>query len=112
MIDAGLCVLGRPSNIGGLAVLTAYLKRRDPKRVVVMGENDAKPERRGDVSSCPPDCGGCAYCAPGLYGAISTASRLSHALKRKIETKMPPPEFKDIRQWWVANQLEGLLHDQ
>jgi len=108
MIDANLCVLGRPSNVGGLAVLTAYLKRRDPKRIVVVGENDAKPERRGEVAACVPDCAGCAYCFPGKFGMLATASRLARSLRRKIETLMPPDEYKDVRQWWLGNQLKGL----
>lgn len=108
LIDAGLSALGRPSCIGGLAVLTAYLKRRDPKRIVVIGENDLKPEKRGSIQQCPPNCNGCLVCWPGRAGCLVTASRLAKALKRKIDTLMPPAEFKDVRQWWIGNQLKGL----
>lgn len=110
MIDAGLCVLGRPSNIGGIAVLTAYLRRHSQKRVVVVGENDAKPEKRGTVQQCPKDCGGCSYCWPGKSGMTATADRLSRALKRKVQVVMPPEEFKDVRKWWIGNRLSGLPH--
>jgi hypothetical protein len=108
MIDACLCVLGRPSNVGGIAVLTAYLRRHSQKRVVVVGENDAKPERRGTVQQCPKNCCGCSWCWPGRYGAITTAERLSRTLKRKVEVIMPPSEFKDVRKWWIDNRLNGL----
>jgi len=108
MLDAGLCVLGRPSNIGGTQVLTQYLKRRQPKRIVVIGENDEKPERRGEVDSCPKSCNGCSYCFPGAYGAIATASRLSKVLSQKVETIMPPNGYKDVREWWNGSQLKGL----
>jgi hypothetical protein len=108
LIDAGLSVLGRPSCIGGLAVLTAYLKRRDPKRIVVIGENDLKPEKRGSIQQCPSNCNGCLVCWPGLAGCLITASRLAKSLNRKVETLMPPDEFKDVRQWWIGNQLKGL----
>lgn len=110
MIDASLCALGRPSNIGGIAVLTAYLRRHDQKRVVVLGENDAKPERRGTVQQCPKNCGGCPWCWPGRWGAVTTANKLSRALKRRVEIIMPPDEFKDVRKWWIGNRLSGLMY--
>lgn len=105
LIDAGLSALGRPSCIGGLSVLTAYLKRHDPKRIIVIGENDLKPEKRGSIQQCPPSCKGCLVCWPGRAGCLITASRLAKALNRKVETLMPPEEFKDVRQWWIGNQL-------
>ena len=108
MIDAGLSVLGRPSNVGGIPVLSAYLRRHAPKRIVVVGENDAKPERRGTVQQCPRDCAGCAWCWPGRFGAIVTADRLGRALRRRVEVAMPPDEFKDARQWWLGNGLAGI----
>lgn len=108
LIDAGLSALGRPSCIGGFSVLTAYLKRRDPKRIVVIGENDLKPEKRGSIQQCPPNCKGCLVCWPGRAGCLITASRLAKSLDRKVETLMPPDEFKDVRQWWIGNQLKGL----
>jgi hypothetical protein len=109
MLDARLSALGRPSCISGLAVLTAYLQRRNPKRIVVIGENDMKPEKRGSIQQCPTNCQGCLVCWPGLAGCLITASRLAKSLKQKVETLMPPPEFKDVRQWWIGNQLKGLL---
>ena len=108
LIDAGLSAIGRPSCIGGLVVLTAYLKRHGPKRIVVIGENDLKPEKRGSIQQCPVNCQGCLVCWPGYTGCVITASRLAKSLKRKVETLMPPPEFKDARKWWIGNQLEGL----
>lgn len=108
IIDAGLAVLGRPSNIGGVLVLAEYLKRHVPKRIVIIGENDTKPEKRGTIDSCKKTCTGCLYCAPGHQGAIITARRLAKNLKRSVEVIMPPDEYKDARQWWIGNQLKGL----
>ena len=108
MLDAGLCVLGRPSNVGGIAVLTAYLKRHDMNLVIVLGENDCKPHKRGTVKQCPKDCRGCAWCWPGRFGMLATAQRLERALRRKVESQMPPDEFKDARQWWLGNGLAGI----
>jgi len=108
LIDAGLAALGRPSNIGGVLVLAEYLKRHVPGRIIVIGENDTKPEKRGTIDSCKTTCTGCLHCAPGHKGAIITASRLSKNLKRKVEVVMPPDEYKDARQWWIGNQLKGL----
>lgn len=108
MLDAGLLVLGRPSNVGGIVVLTAYLRRHETRRIVVLGENDCKPHKRGTIKQCPVDCRGCAWCWPGRFGPIVTAEKLAKSLRRKVETLMPPEEFKDVRQWWVGNQLKGL----
>jgi hypothetical protein len=39
---------------------------------------------------------------------IETAKQLSQRLRTTITTKMPPAEFKDVRQWWRGNQLKGI----
>lgn len=108
MIDANMSVLGRPSNIGGIQVLTKYLQRHRPKRIIVLGENDFKPDRRGQIESCPPDCKGCAYCFPGMYGMVSVAVRLSGTLGVNVETMLPPEGIKDARQWWHLDKMNGL----
>jgi hypothetical protein len=108
MTDAGLASLGRPSNVGGISVLAEFLRRHRPARIVVIGEHDQKLEKRGTVNQCPPNCTGCAFCYPGKFGMIETAKGLSQRLRTTITTKMPPAEFKDVRQWWRGNQLKGL----
>ena len=89
-------------------MLTAYLRRHEPRRIVILGENDGKPEKRGTVQQCPADCAGCAWCWPGRFGMLATAQRLERALRRKVESQMPPDEFKDARQWWLGNGLAGM----
>ena len=39
---------------------------------------------------------------------LATAQRLERALRRKVESRMPPDEFKDARQWWLGNGLAGI----
>ena len=108
LTDAGLAAIGRPSNTGGSEIIAHYLRRHPFKRIVVLGENDEKPDKKGQVSSCHKNCRGCAFCWPGKYGMIETAKALSKILKRSVSTKLPPPEYKDVRQWWRGNQLKGL----
>lgn len=89
-----LCALGRPSNTGGVQIIKTFLNRRaNGRKVVVMGENDRKPERVGRVPQCPRGCEGCSWCWPGKYGAEQLAKRLG------CVCEMPPPIFKDVREW-------------
>lgn len=90
----GFPALGRPSNVGGARIISAYLSRRARgRRVVVIGENDRKPDRPGTVDGCKKDCPGCAWCWPGRDGAVRVARSLG------VEWRMIPSEFKDVRQW-------------
>jgi hypothetical protein len=75
-VDAGISAIGRPSNIGGSQWLIDLLRTAPARPVLVVAENDFKPERRGTVEWCPADCTGCANCWPGLFGAVETAKRL------------------------------------
>lgn len=101
LVSLGLCCIGRPSNIGGVEYLIGLL--RDLQRpIVVLGERDEKPDRRGKPKTqngCPKDCPGCMLCYPGLAGAKATAERLSKALKRNVLWRLPPAGFKDAREW-------------
>ncbi len=101
LLSEGLCVIGRPSNVAGVSVVRKLIGRRARGRaVVVVGEHDEKLDRRGTVEQCRADCVGCAWCAPGLYGARETAERL-----RQFRAKwmMPPDGVKDARAWRNAS---------
>lgn len=81
LISMGLCGIGRPSNLGGVKEIVR-LMANEKRRVIVVGEQDAKPEKRGTVAACPADCAGCNWCWPGRYGAISTARKLLSAFRK------------------------------
>lgn len=103
-IDAGLCAIGRPSNTGGVQFLSDALQAHAAKRaVIVIGENDAKPEKRGQLDFCPADCSGCANCWPGKYGAESVATRLGIP----DNVMMPPDGMKDFREMFRGGMWFG-----
>lgn len=87
-VEAGLAAIGRPSNLAGVEHLQELL-RGEKRRIVVVGENDLKPDGRW----------------PGYDGAVKTAQRLADALGRRVEWRMPPTGIKDIRQW--LSKLRG-----
>lgn len=94
----GFCCLGRPSNIGGAEILAKFLARRGKGRqVVVVGENDRKPDRVGKIEGCKQDCPGCAWCWPGRYGAMTVAKFLG------ADWRMLPGVYKDAREWSAVN---------
>ena len=101
-LTMGLCVLGRPNNIGGVNLLIGALQGMRKRPIIVVGERDEKPERRGTVKQCPAGCGGCPLCWPGLWGCRVTAERLSVALLRKVEWRLCPT--KDAREWLRENR--------
>ena len=78
----GLPAVGRPSNLAGVECL-AELLHAERRRIVVLGENDQKPDGRW----------------PGREGAVRTAERLNAALGRPVHWMLPPPEHKDMRVW-------------
>jgi hypothetical protein len=80
----GQAVIGRPGSKGGI-VEVAKLLRDDPRDVVVIGENDRKPD--------------------GLWPGNPEpyASRLASRLPgRSIKTLLPPQSFKDIREYLIS----------
>jgi hypothetical protein len=94
-ITAGLCVIGRPSNIGGASEIKRMLSARARNRpVIVVGENDEKPDRRGDPNHprCTLECTGCGHCWPGMFGAEAVAKQVGCGFV------MPPPGLKDLRE--------------
>jgi hypothetical protein len=84
---AGLAVVGRPSSTGGVEFLARLVARLpDDRVVVVVGENDAKPDGRW----------------PGRDGATRTAAALRDRLGRPVRAALPPDGAKDLRAWLVS----------
>ena len=80
---AGLCAVGRPSNLGGGKLLAKLLANWPTSRgIIVVGENDEN--------------------GAGLDGAMRTASKLSEALEREVPFALPPADAKDAREWLTA----------
>lgn len=110
LLSVGMCAIGRPSNVGGVSLLTAMLCRLSlERRLVVVGENDRK--RHGDLkpsiqSRHSPDCEACSLCWPGHFGAFSTAKQLSEALLRPVDVMFPPHNAKDVRE--LVRRQEGV----
>lgn len=112
-LDAGLCAIGRPSNTGGVHYLLDALKTHASNRpVLVIGENDEKPEKRGQLEFCRVDCSGCANCWPGKYGAEAVADRLGIP----GNVMMPPGGMKDFREmvrggvWFGQMRAMGVVN--
>lgn len=97
---AGLTVVGRHTNSGGVDLLHALfsgqggLFKKLPASVpiVIVGENDRKEQRKPDGSED----------WPGKEGAESVAAELTRLLNRKIQVAFPPQDFKDARAWLTA----------
>jgi len=83
LLSIGLCVIGRPSNTGGLPLLIELLEKHPDRDVIVIGERDEKPNGRW----------------PGRSGAILTAERLAAGLGRPIYWALPPGGAKDARDY-------------
>ena len=98
--SAGLCAIGRASNTHGGEYIRRMVKQCCPdKRVVVVGERDEVPEKRGRVPSCTLNCRGCAFCWPGLFGAKKVAAELN------TRWVMVPKPHKDMRELLTAGGL-------
>jgi len=87
--SVGQAAVGRPSNTSGGPMLAKLLKGRD---VIVIGERDQKVE------------GGR---WPGLEGARKVAAELAEAWGRDVPIALPPPGFKDVREWTNSQQKKG-----
>lgn len=84
LLGLNLCVVGRPSNFGGVDLLTELLLEQPLDRdIIVVAENDQKPDGKW----------------PGKEGAIRTAERLALELNRTINWSLPPDHAKDARVW-------------
>jgi hypothetical protein len=96
----GLCALGRSSNLGGIHFIQSQLAKHAAGRpVIVIGERDEKPEKRGRVDFCPADCSGCNYCYPGKFGAEHVAKQLG------VNHCMPIAPYKDLREMLFGNSV-------
>lgn len=81
---AGLAAIGRPSNTGGVPLLTKLLRDWPTERgIVILGEIDKKPSGEW----------------PGRMGAESTARQLAATLNRPVRWTLPPDDAKDVRHW-------------
>lgn len=84
LLTMGINVIGRPSNLGGVALLGQLLERVSPQReIVVVGERDQKESGLW----------------PGRDGAIQTATGLAAKLNREISWSLAPDGAKDSRAW-------------
>ena len=70
------------------------------KLIIVVGERDESPNRRGTVSSCTANCRGCAYCWPGWFGMKKVADELGG----KAVGVLVPPGAKDMRELLTGGQ--------
>lgn len=98
--SVGLCAIGRANNTHGGEYIRRMIRQCCPnKRVIVIGERDEVPERRGRVASCTTSCRGCAFCWPGLFGAKKVSAELD------AKWVMIPKPHKDMRDLITAGGL-------
>jgi hypothetical protein len=81
----GLCAVGRPNNLGGGELLVPLIREKITGNVVVvvLGENDRKPNGLW----------------PGREGALHVAEQLSRLLRQHMAWTIPPEDVKDLREW-------------
>lgn len=109
-LTLGLCVVGRPSNIGGVDYLVKLLGPFPASRIVVLGERDRK--RHEDLKPLAkerhnPKCRCCLQCYPGRAGALHVRAKLKERLlRRKIQWRMPPDGAKDLRSWLNSRKVD------
>ena len=109
-LTLGLCVVGRPSCVGGVVYLTKLLGKVDGgRRIIVVGERDRK--RHDDLPEVvkvrhKPGCRGCSLCYPGMAGAKATADKLWKALGRRVDWGYMPDGVKDMRAWLNASKAD------
>lgn len=84
---AGLAAVGRPSNAGGVALLSELLRDLNADHdILIVGENDQKLDGAW----------------PGRAGALSVARGLAAALGRPVRWALAPSDAKDVRDWLTA----------
>lgn len=110
LLTWGAKVLGRPSNISGAEIIAALARQWHPQDspIIVVGENDLKLERQGQEQCRSKQCFGCAWCWPGKYGAERTKYLLRRHTQHVVGDIMPPPEYKDIREWATKSRQFAL----
>jgi len=89
-LTLGLCTIGRLSCSGGIKYLTPMLSPMRDRRILIMGERDAKADGRW----------------PGKQGAKSIWASLRKSLRRHIEWHLPPDNAKDMRDWLNSQKLD------
>lgn len=90
-----LNAIGRASNVHGGEWIKKMVRQCCPEKlIVVVGERDESPARRGSVSSCSVNCRGCAYCWPGWFGMKKVADELGG----KAVGVLVPAGVKDMRE--------------
>jgi len=99
-ISVNICAIGRSSNVGGVTEILKLLQQhRHNRPIVVIGENDEKPHKRGCHDYCLIDCPGCTHCYPGKFGAEHVAAQL------ECGYAMPPSPLKDLRECVSSKNL-------
>jgi len=96
-----LCVIGRPSNIAGMELLTRMLGKVN-RQIIFIAERDRKehadlPDRVRQQHN--PQCKGCLRCHPGYAGPLLVAEQLQERIHRKPLVRFMPDDAKDMRQW-------------
>lgn len=92
-----LNAIGRASNTCGGHWIKQMIQKHCPeKRIIVVGERDEQPKKRGTptVPSCTATCPGCAFCWPGLFGMQKVAAELGP----NAVGVLVPPGAKDMRE--------------
>lgn len=100
-LSLDLCVVGRPSNTGGVEMLAQLLKPHGGRKIIVLGENDKKTPLQISqmVPQHDPQCRCCLRCFPGRAGARQSALALAKKLGATIRWMMPPAGIKDLRAY-------------
>lgn len=83
-LDLSLESVGRPSNLAGLGLLKKLVEGR---KVIIVGENDKKPDGKW----------------PGRVGMEATFATLRNDCAATMV--LPPEEYKDFRQWKTGANL-------
>jgi hypothetical protein len=92
LLSRGLCTVGRPSATGGVEELAQlFRKSGTEKRIVILGENDRKPDGSW----------------PGRDGAQAVAGKLAGLLDREVHWTMPPEGTKDVREMIHKGEHDG-----
>lgn len=102
LLTIGCCVIGRSSNVGGMELIESLLRGED-RAIVVVGERDDKPDRKGSLSCRGGSCRACNVCWPGMYGALRVSRYLRSKLRPKKGVFVVLPSAKDARAWLMEN---------
>lgn len=94
---AGMKVIGRPSNEGGVLLLAEVLKSLPVDcPIIFVGENDKKENGLH----------------PGLDGAMKSATELSKLLQRSVSYALVPAGSKDSREWLTSPDRGDMTWEQ